>query len=376
MNTHLSPLNREGMLMGQIPARYHQMTETELYQRADAARKALGNQLVILAHHYVQDSVFQLNDVAGDSLFLAREAAKTPAKYIVFCGVHFMAESADIITTDDKITMLPQLSAGCSMADMADIDSVENCWHQLVDACGEDAFIPITYINSPATLKAFCGKHGGTVCTSSNSSKILGWALEQDKKVLFFPDQRLGRNTANDLSVPSDKIKVWERTRPDGTLTANELRQSQVVLWSGYCAVHDRFTVSQIEQARQKRPDVQVIVHPECREEVVNAADYSGSTDHILRVIGEAKPGTNWAVGTEFNMVKRLANDLLVKEGKKIENLNPSASICSTMYSIYLSNVVWVLENLLEEKPVNTVSVAPDIKEQARIALDRMLDLS
>lgn len=363
-------------LYGEVPASYLQLTMEELYQRGQAAKEKLGDDLLVLCHHYQQQETFRFHDVAGDSLYLAQQAAKSSAKYIVFCGVHFMAESADIVTRPDQIAMLPKLSAGCSMADMADIDDVEECWDTLAEVCGEDSLLPITYINSAATLKAFCGKHDGTVCTSSNSNTILKWALAQNKRVLFFPDQHLGRNTANDLGVPSEQIVLWDQHQVDGGLIPEQIKQAKVILWNGYCSVHCRFTVDQINAARTRNPEVNVIVHPECPEEVVQASDFNGSTNRIIDVIRAAEPGTSWAVGTEINMVNRLAKELLEKENKKIEPLNPTVCICSTMYQIHPANVVWILESLAEGKVVNQITVPETIKDLSLKALNRMLELS
>jgi quinolinate synthase len=359
-----------------VPPAYYQIPQDELTRRGFAAKRQLGDRVIVLAHHYQRDETYAFADVSGDSLYLSQQAAATPAEFIVFCGVHFMAECSDIITADHQLTMLPERSAGCSMADMADVAAVENCWQQLEAICGPDRFIPITYINSAATLKAFCGRHGGTVCTSSNAGMILRWALNQQRRVLFFPDQHLGRNTANQLGVPADQIVLWEREKTDGGLAPAAVEGAQVVLWSGYCSVHCRFTVAQIEAVRARRPGVRVIVHPECPAAVVEAADDFGSTDRIIRTITAAEPGSHWAVGTENNLVRRLARDLSSRDGKRIENLNPEGAICSTMISVHPAGVVWVLENLVEGNVVNPIQVDPPVKTEAALALKRMLDLS
>ncbi|MCP4754876.1 MAG: quinolinate synthase NadA [Proteobacteria bacterium] len=359
-----------------IPSSYYQLTLEEMNQRVVEVKKKLGDDLLILAHHYQQDNTFRFCDVSGDSLYLARQAAKTPAKYIVFCGVHFMAESSDILTGDEQVTILPELTAGCSMADMADTEAVENCWKNLMEVCGENSVVPITYINSPASLKAFCAKYEGTVCTSSNSSKILQWALDQNKRVLFFPDQHLGRNTANALGISPDQISLWNRDMADGGLPPEEIRNARVILWNGCCSVHCGFTVSRIEEVRKRRPGIKVIVHPECPEDIVKAADYSGSTDMIIKTVTEADPSTEWSVGTEVNMVERLANNLAAKQGKYVESLNGDVCICSSMNSVHPANVLWVLDNLLEGRIVNRITVPQETKGLAKRALERMLELS
>ncbi len=358
-----------------IPDSYYQLTPSEVRERCFAAKEALGDSVFILAHHYQRDETFQFNDASGDSLNLAQVAKQQSARYIVFCGVHFMAESADILTSDEQVVILPNITAGCSMADMADVDLVEDCWDELNRACGENSFIPITYINSAASLKAFCGQNGGIVCTSSNSEAILQWALDQGKNVLFFPDQHLGRNTANKLGVPKDNIRLWNR-QEDGGLTTEELQNTKVLLWNGYCSVHVRFNMAQIEAIRSRRPDVKVIVHPECPEEIVDAADFDGSTNKIIQIIENAEPGTSWAVGTEINMVHRLHQELYPKEGKHIECLNPHVCPCSTMYCTDPVNVLWILENLLEGRVINQIKVPRETARWAKVALDRMLELS
>jgi quinolinate synthase len=359
-----------------VPPAYYRIPQDELVRRGRAAKKQLGERVVVLAHHYQRDETYAFADVSGDSLYLSQQAAATSAEFIVFCGVHFMAECSDIITADHQVTLLPEPSAGCSMADMADAATVENCWQRLEAICGRERFIPITYINSPATLKAFCGRHGGTVCTSSNAGRILRWALEQQRRVLFFPDQHLGRNTANQLGVVAERIVLWEREKADGGLSQTAIENAEVILWNGYCSVHCRFTVAQIEAARARRPGIRVIVHPECPATVVQAADDSGSTDRIIRLITAAEPGSAWAVGTENNLVARLARTLSASQGKHIENLNPEGAFCSTMISVHPASVVWVLENLVEGKVVNPVRVDDPIKMEAALALQRMLDLS
>ncbi len=369
------PAESNSSVLQEISSTYYQLTPNEVRDRCFAAKETLGDSVFILAHHYQRDETFQFQDASGDSLNLAQVAKKQSAQYILFCGVHFMAESADILTSDDQAVILPNLTAGCSMADMADVDMVEDCWDELIEACGENKFIPITYINSSASLKAFCGKNGGIVCTSSNSETVLQWALKKGKSVLFFPDQHLGRNTANKLGVPKENIRLWDRQN-DGGLTAEDLKNTKVLLWNGYCSVHTRFSVDQIKAIRSRRPEVKVIVHPECSEEVVNAADFDGSTNKIIQIIENAESGSSWAVGTEINLVHRLHQKLYPREGKHIECLNPHVCPCSTMYCTDPVNVLWVLENLIEGRVVNQIKVPPETARWAKVALDRMLKLS
>ncbi|MGK5093916.1 quinolinate synthase NadA [Deltaproteobacteria bacterium TL4] len=363
-------------LCDDIPPHYYQMSMEELWERGFDAKAKLGDSVFILAHHYQRDETFRFGDASGDSLNLAQIAAEQAAPYIIFSGVHFMAESADILTTSRQKVMLPNITAGCSMADMADRESVAECWDVLSEICGEDVFVPITYINSSAELKAFCGEHGGVVCTSSNAEKILKWAFDQNKPVLFFPDQHLGRNTAKAMGVPRDQIRLWNRHLMDGGLTEGQLLDTRVLLWNGFCSVHARFTAKQIKNARERNPDVNVIVHPECAEEVVDAADYYGSTNKIIQIIRDSEPGSSWVVGTEINLVNRLHRELFRKEGKHIECLNTNVCPCSTMYRTHPANVLWVLDNLLKGRVVNQIKVPEETARFAKIALERMLELS
>ncbi len=363
-------------LTDEIPPHYYQLSMEEIWERGLAAKEQLGDSVFILAHHYQRDETFRFGDASGDSLNLSQIAAQQSAAYIIFCGVHFMAESADILTGPEQTVILPNLTAGCSMADMADADNVEDCWEEISEICGEGHFIPVTYINSSASLKAFCGRNGGVVCTSSNTEKILRWAYDQGKNVLFFPDQHLGRNTANQMGVPRENIQLWNRHQPNGGLTPDQVKQAKMLLWNGFCSVHARFNQKQIEAVRARLPEVKVIVHPECSEEVVNASDYSGSTNKIIKIIREAEPNTKWAVGTEINLVNRLHRELYRKEGKHIECLNSNVCPCSTMYRTNPANVLWVLENLVAGRVVNTIKVPEETSQWAKIALDRMLELS
>ncbi len=361
---------------GDLPA----PSDPDLVDRARAAKAALGDCVFVLGHHYQRDEVIEFADVTGDSFKLARDAAARPdAPYIVFCGVHFMAESADILTGDDQTVILPDLAAGCSMADMAAIAQVEDCWEQLRAAGVADQTIPVTYMNSSAAIKAFTGRHGGTICTSSNARTALDWAFEQGGgiestgKVLFLPDQHLGRNTAvRELGLSLDDCVVWDPHRPNGGLTAEQLTGARMILWRGHCSVHGRFSVDAVETARRDIPDVKVIVHPECRYEVVELADEVGSTEKIIQTIAAAPDGTSWVVGTELNLVRRLARQF---PAQRIAFLEKNVCYCSTMNRIDLPHLVWALESLVEGRVVNPIRVDPRVQAEARAALDRMLAL-
>jgi len=361
---------------GDLPA----PSDPDLVARATAAKAALGDRVFILGHHYQRDEVIAFADVTGDSFKLAQQAAAHPeAEFIVFEGVHFMAESADILTSADQQVILPDLAAGCSMADMAEIRQVEDCWSALEDAGVADVTMPITYMNSTAAIKAFTGRHGGAVCTSSNAQRSLEWAFDQmggragAGKVLFLPDQHLGRNTAvRDLGLSLDDCVVYNPNRPGGGLTAAQLQRARVILWKGHCSVHGRFTPDCVDEVRVKVPGVQVIVHPECQYEVVEKADSVGSTEKIIATINEAAAGSAWAVGTELNLVRRLA---LANPDKEIIYLDRNVCFCSTMNRIDLPHLVWALESLAAGTVVNRIEVDPDTAHWARIALDRMLAL-
>lgn len=358
---------------GDLPA----PSDPGLVERARAARAALGDRLFVLGHHYQRDEVIEFADVTGDSFKLAKEAAARPdAEYVVFCGVHFMAESADILTSDAQTVVLPDLAAGCSMADMAALDQVQECWDELVAAGVADATVPVTYMNSSAAIKAFTGRHGGTVCTSSNARTALTWALEQageGGKVLFLPDQHLGRNTyVRDLGGDLDGCVVWDPHRPMGGLTPEQLRDATMILWRGHCSVHGRFSVEAVQAARREVPGVKVIVHPECRHEVVELADEVGSTEKIIKTIAAAPAGTAWAVGTELNLVRRLAAQF---PEQRILFLEKNVCYCSTMNRIDLPHLVWALESLVDGRVVNPIRVDAEIAHWAKVALDRMLAL-
>jgi quinolinate synthase len=360
-------------VQGEIPEHYRTLEPDEVARRIAAARARLGSRLVILGHHYQRDEIIRWADFRGDSFKLAQQAAsRREADYIVFCGVHFMAESADILGGDHQRVILPNLAAGCSMADMADEAQVQACWRQLDEALGSGGVVPVTYMNSSAALKAFCGERGGIVCTSSNATRVLDWAFARGERVLFFPDEHLGRNTGVKLGIPEDAMVVWDPRRPLGGHSIEALRRARLILWRGWCSVHARFTVAQIEEARRRDPGVTVIVHPECRREVVAAADLDGSTELILETIAAAPAGSRWAVGTEINMVNRLAAE---HPDKRIACLDPVICPCSTMYRIHPAYLAWVLEALLDGRIVNEIVVDDRVKAAARVALDRMLSL-
>jgi quinolinate synthase len=349
-------------------------SDPDLVGRAQRARAALAERAFVLGHHYQRDEVIQFADVTGDSFKLARDAAARPeAEFVVFCGVHFMAESADILTADHQQVILPDLAAGCSMADMARLIQVEEAWERLEDAGVVGATVPITYMNSSADIKAFCGRNGGAVCTSSNAERALQWAFEHGEKVLFLPDQHLGRNTAVlQMGLSLDDCVVVDPHRPDFGVTDQQLRDATMLLWRGHCSVHGRFTAESVTDVRNRIPDVQVIAHPECLHEVVLGADHVGSTEFIINTITAAPAGTSWAVGTELNLVKRLAQQ---HPDKTVVFLDKTVCFCATMNRIDLPHLVWAMENLVEGHVVNRIEVDPDTAHWARVALDRMLAL-
>ena len=362
---------------GSLPA----ASDPDLVARARAAKEALGDRVFVLGHHYQRDEVIAFADVTGDSFKLARDAAARPeAEYIVFCGVHFMAESADILTGPGQQVVLPDLAAGCSMADMARLSQVEDAWDALAAAGIADSVVPVTYMNSSADIKAFCGRNGGAVCTSSNAKVALEWAFAQEPatpgehtRVLFLPDQHLGRNTAVlDLGMSLDDCVVWDPHRPDGGLTAEQLRDARIILWKGHCSVHGRFSADVVDELRATVPDVNILVHPECRHEVVTRADLVGSTEFIIRTIEAAPAGSTWAIGTELNLVQRLA---AAHPDKNIVFLDRTVCYCSTMNRIDLPHLVWALENLMAGNVVNVIEVDPETERWAKVALQRMLDL-
>jgi quinolinate synthase len=349
-------------------------SDPTLVERARAAKAALGQRVFVLGHHYQRDEVIQFADVTGDSFKLAREAAARPdAEYVVFCGVHFMAESADILTTASQAVVLPDLAAGCSMADMATFEQVETCWEVLEDAGVADRVVPVSYMNSSADIKAFTGRHGGTICTSSNARRALAWAFTRGERVLFLPDQHLGRNTAvRELGLSLADCVLWDPRRPDGGLSAEQLRDARMILWKGHCSVHGRFSVDCVHAVRDRLPGVRVLVHPECRHEVVEAADLVGSTEFIISTVAAAPAGSAWAIGTELNLVQRLAK---AHPEQTIVFLDRTVCFCSTMNRIDLPHLVWALESLVRGEVVNRITVDEQTAQFARVALETMLAL-
>ncbi|MCT2593292.1 quinolinate synthase NadA [Streptomyces sp. N2-109] len=361
---------------GDLPA----PSDPHLVERARAAKAKLGDKVFVLGHHYQRDEVIEFADVTGDSFKLARDAADRPeAEYIVFCGVHFMAESADILTSGRQQVVLPDLAAGCSMADMASAEQVAECWDVLTEAGIADVTVPVSYMNSSADIKAFTGRHGGTICTSSNAERALRWAFAQgdgaQQKVLFLPDQHLGRNTAvRDLGMSLGDCVVYNPHKPNGGLTAAQLRDARVILWRGHCSVHGRFSLDSVAEVRERVPGVNVLVHPECRNEVVEAADYVGSTEYIIRTLDAAPAGSKWAIGTELNLVRRLANRY-ADQDKEVVFLDRTVCFCSTMNRIDLPHLVWALESLAEGTVVNRIEVDKETEKFAKLALEQMLAL-
>ena len=355
---------------------YNNLSDQEAQERIVAARARLGKEAVLLCHHYQRADVYQHADLTGDSLKLARLAAQSDAGYIIFCGVHFMAEVADILSRPEQIALLPDLAAGCSMADMASLAKVERCWRELATVLDPDQDItPVTYINSAADLKAFCGTHGGIVCTSSNASKILDWAFERRSKVLFFPDQHLGRWSGYKKGIPLEQMVVWDPDLEYGGLTPEQIRSARILLWKGHCSVHQMFQPVHIDRWREKNPQGFVISHPESSLEVCQKSDYVGSTEFIINTITAAPADTHWLVGTELNLVSRLAEEMK-PQGKVVQFMAPTVCMCSTMQRIDPQHLAWTLENLADGKVVNPIKVPPHEAELARIALDRMLAVS
>ncbi|MBD3670769.1 MAG: quinolinate synthase NadA [Gammaproteobacteria bacterium] len=352
------------------------LSDEELDARIEAAKEALGDRLVILGHHYQREEVFKHADFSGDSLKLSRQAAASNAEFIVFCGVHFMAEVADILSSDEQVSILPDLSAGCSMADMADLAHVERAWQELSEVLDPDETVtPVTYINSAADLKAFCGRHGGIVCTSTNAPHVLKWSFGQREKILFFPDQHLGRNTGYNMDIPLDEMVVWDYDQPMGGLTPEQIKKAKMILWKGFCSVHQMFKPEHIERFKEKYPEARIISHPESSFEVCQASDYVGSTEYIIKTIADSEPGTRWLVGTELNLVNRL-NEQFKAEGKNVHFMSPTVCMCSTMFRIDPQHLLWTLENLVEGRVVNQIKVDKTEAEQAKLALERMLEVS
>jgi quinolinate synthase len=355
---------------GELPA----ASDPQLVERAKAARSALGSKAMVLGHHYQRDEVIAFADIRGDSFKLAQAAAdNSDAEFIFFCGVHFMAESADILTTPNQKVILPDLSAGCSMADMATASQVNECWQVLGKLGVAATTIPITYMNSSAAIKAFTGKNNGAVCTSSNAARALKWAFENGEKILFLPDQHLGRNTAVlSLGLNLDDCVLWNPWKPNGGLTDDQIKNSKVILWRGHCSVHGRFSIQNINDVRQQVPGIKVLVHPECQHEVVSNADVVGSTEMIIKTVKESAPGSKWAIGTELNLVSRLANENL---DKQVLFLDKTVCYCSTMNRIDLPHLVWAMESLVGGRLVNQIKVEAEIAKYAKVALERMLAL-
>jgi len=363
-----------GFWQQDIPEAYRDLGAGEIVERIAVARAKLGERCIVLGHHYQREDVIQFADLKGDSFKLAQFAAEHPeSDYIVFCGVHFMAEAADILSAPHQQVVLPNMAAGCSMADMADPEDVYACWEELEEAGVAEDTVPITYMNSAASLKAFVGEHGGAVCTSSNAGKVLEWAFARKPRVLFFPDQHLGRNTAVKMGIPLEQQPLWNYRLPFGSLGGideAELAVSRVLLWQGHCSVHQRFTVDQVNEAHAR--GAKVVVHPECRLEVVQAADCDGSTEFIVRTVTDSPPGSAWGVGTEINLVSRLAKE---NPDKEVFCLDPVVCPCSTMYRVHPAYLCWAVESLAEGRVVNQVVVPEDQKRWSKVALDRMLQI-
>ncbi len=351
---------------------YLLVPDTRLDDRIADAKARLGKDVVILGHHYQRDEVVKFADFRGDSLKLSYQAAEAEGRYIVFCGVHFMAESADILRRGHQVVVLPDMNAGCSMADMADIGQVEACWSEISSVLDSRTLIPVTYMNSTAAIKAFTGQHGGSVCTSSNAAAVLKWAFEQGEKALFLPDEHLGRNTGYRMGIPLDDMIVWDPYQEFGGNTPEAIREARLILWKGYCSVHQRFTPQQVARVRRDHPGIRVVVHPECRFEVAQAADQIGSTEGIIKAITASPGGTQWAVGTEIHLVNRLGKEI---QDRKIISLDPSVCVCTTMFRITPQHLLWALDNLGEGNVVNRISVDERTRHYARMALDRMLSL-
>jgi quinolinate synthase len=358
---------------------YLALPDHTMDERISRARAKLGATTLLLGHHYQRDEVIRFADATGDSYKLSRIAAETPAKYIVFCGVHFMAESADVLGCPGQQVILPDLNAGCSMADMAEISQVEACWEALEGLGLADEIIPLTYMNSTAAIKAFCGERGGLVCTSSNAHAAFEWAFERGKRILFLPDQHLGRNTGYAMGIPLDEMVVWDPWanqigQSQGGQNRQSLAASRILLWKGHCAVHQRFLPSHVDAVRARYPGIQVIVHPECRFEVCQKADALGSTERLIALVEQAPTGSIFAVGTEIHLVNRMARRFAA-EGKKVITLDDTGCLCTTMYRITPQHLAWVMENLVEGRVVNRIQVKPSVKRWAKVALDRMLEV-
>ena len=375
-NLKAKPLDEEmkiNVRWQRIPPDYLHLSAEDLDQRIYDVRQQLGAKVTIVGHHYQRDEIIKYADFQGDSFKLSQQCASNQeADYIVFCGVHFMAETACILCASHQKVILPNITAGCSMADMASTDDVLDAWEDMTDLLGKDTVVPITYMNSTAAIKALCGRNGGIVCTSSNAPAVMRWAFDKGDKVLFIPDQHLGRNTGLKIGIGTNEMVVWNPFKPLGGMSTDNLRKAQIVLWQGHCSVHTRFTVKQIQEARTRYPDIKTIVHPECVKEVVQASDQNGSTEVILKTIREAPSGSKWAVGTEISLVNRIAKD---NPDKLVFCLDPIVCPCSTMYRIHPAYLLWVLEGLLENHVVNQITVDKETQKYAKIALERMLQV-
>jgi quinolinate synthase len=355
-----------------LPESYVELSDEQLDARIERAKSALDSRVVILGHHYQRDEVVKFADFRGDSLKLSHLAAsRKEAEYIVFCGVHFMAESADVLRDEHQVVILPDVNAGCSMADMADQDQVEVCWEEISRA-SSGSIVPVTYINSTAAIKAFVGRQGGAVCTSSNAQKVMAWALERGEKGLFMPDEHLGRNTAYRLGIPLEAMAVWDPHQGMGGLSEEAIQRARVILWKGHCSVHQRFLPQHVQKARKSYPGIQVIAHPECSWEVCELADEVGSTEFIIKRVSEGAAGSQWAIGTEIHLVKRLAQE---NPDRTVISLDDCGCLCSTMYRISPQHLCWVLESLLEGQVVNRIRVDDETRRWAHLALDRMLEI-
>ena len=363
-----------GVRWQRIPKKYLGLSPKVIAKKIKSAKKLLGQKVAVLGHHYQRDEVIQFADYTGDSFKLSQYAAsQKDVEYIIFCGVHFMAETADILTNDDQSVILPNMTAGCSMADMATTDDVLDCWDDLNSVLENQIITPITYMNSTADIKSLCGENDGIVCTSSNAKNTFEWALKKQGKILFLPDQHLGRNTALRMGISNDEMIVWDPFKSLGGNSVEDIDKAKIILWKGHCSVHTRFTFEQIKRARNKHQDVKVIVHPECTPDVVDNSDFYGSTEFIIDEVSNAKPGTTWAIGTEINLVNRLAKD---NKDKNIFCLDSIVCPCATMYRIHPAYLLWMLESLVEKNPTNVVQVASNTKKNAKKALDLMLSLS
>ncbi len=356
-----------------LPEKYKALSDEQTIPLIEKAKKQLGNKVLILGHHYQRDEVIQFADEVGDSLNLSQKAAKSNSPYIVFCGVRFMAETADIVTDDSKTVILPDLSAGCPMADMAPVDQIEKAWKELSKIIDVRNVIPITYINSSAETKAFCGDHNGLVCTSANAEKIIKWAFDQNKQIFFFPDRYLSTNIAHKIGLTENEIALWDRYKENGNLTNDKIQNARILVWNGYCPVHARFKGEDIDVLREQNPNIKIIVHPEVPEQVALKADYMGSTNFIVKTIQESEPGSEWGIGTEIHLVSRLAKQ---NPDKKIHLIGTPICMCSMMDRISPQYLIWVLESLVDGTVVNKVTVPENIKKSALVALNRMFELS